>query len=239
MTKEISTGIILIENTASCKRRAILKRVHKDGSAQITEKKSRFIGDVYNIENEEDALYYINETKKKYWDARHHCYAYIIGNNNEIKRFSDDGEPSGTAGKPILDVLDKSGIANCLIIVTRYFGGTLLGTGGLIRAYSEAAKSGIEASGIMEVKKGIQAQIDADYNSFGKIQYMCMERNIIITDTEYGENVHINMIIEESEYAHFQKAVADAFAGRLEIVKNDNVIFGIYDGMVQILTSNN
>ncbi|OKZ92568.1 MAG: YigZ family protein [Eubacterium sp. 36_13] len=217
----------------------MLKRVHKDGSAQITEKKSRFIGDVYNIENEEDALYYINETKKKYWDARHHCYAYIIGNNNEIKRFSDDGEPSGTAGKPILDVLDKSGIANCLIIVTRYFGGTLLGTGGLIRAYSEAAKSGIEASGIMEVKKGIQAQIDADYNSFGKIQYMCMERNIIITDTEYGENVHINMIIEESEYAHFQKAVADAFAGRLEIVKNDNVIFGIYDGMVQILTSNN
>ena len=216
-----------------------MKRVHKDGSAQITEKKSRFIGDVYNIENEEDALYYINETKKKYWDARHHCYAYIIGNNNEIKRFSDDGEPSGTAGKPILDVLDKSGIANCLIIVTRYFGGTLLGTGGLIRAYSEAAKSGIEASGIMEVKKGIQAQLDADYNSFGKIQYMCMERNIIITDTEYGENVHINMIIEESEYAHFQKAVADAFAGRLGIIKNDNVIFGIYDGTVQILTSNN
>ena len=216
-----------------------MKRVHKDGSAQITEKKSRFIGDVYNIENEEDALYYINETKKKNCYERHQFYAYIIGNNNEIKRFSDDGEPSGTAGKPILDVLDKSGIANCLIIVTRYFGGTLLGTGGLIRAYSEAAKSGIEASGIMEVKKGIQAQIDADYNSFGKIQYMCMERNIIITDTEYGENVHINMIIEESEYAHFQKAVADAFAGRLEIVKNDNVIFGIYDGMVQILTSNN
>ena len=88
-----------------------MKRVHKDGSAQITEKKSRFIGDVYNIENEEDALYYINETKKKYWDARHHCYAYIIGNNNEIKRFSDEGEPSGTAGKPIFDVLDKSGIA--------------------------------------------------------------------------------------------------------------------------------
>ena len=216
-----------------------MKRVHKDGSAQITEKKSRFIGDVYNIENEEDALYYINETKKKYWDARHHCYAYIIGNNNEIKRFSDDGEPTATAGNPILEELDKSGIANCLIIVTRYFGGTHQRTGGLIRAYSEAAKSGIEASGLMEVKKGIQAQIDADYNSFGKIQYMCMERNIIITDTEYGENVHINMIIEESEYAHFQKAVADAFAGPLEIVKNDNVIFGIYDGMVQILTSNN
>ena len=209
------------------------------GEGYYEEKKSRFLAACYRIESEEEAVGLIEAVKKKYWDARHHCYAYIIGNNNEIKRFSDDGEPSGTAGKPILDVLDKSGIANCLIIVTRYFGGTLLGTGGLIRAYSEAAKSGIEASGIMEVKKGIQAQIDADYNSFGKIQYMCMERNIIITDTEYGENVHINMIIEESEYAHFQKAVADAFAGRLEIVKNDNVIFGIYDGMVQILTSNN
>ena len=222
----------LVEIPVSCGAALCAVSAHHRGTAADT-------CFMRNIENEEDALYYINETKKKYWDARHHCYAYIIGNNNEIKRFSDDGEPSGTAGKPILDVLDKSGIANCLIIVTRYFGGTLLGTGGLIRAYSEAAKSGIEASGIMEVKKGIQAQIDADYNSFGKIQYMCMERNIIITDTEYGENVHINMIIEESEYAHFQKAVADAFAGRLGIIKNDNVIFGIYDGTVQILTSNN
>ena len=215
------------------------KTIYEGGEGELVEKKSRFIATVRPVETEEEALAFIEEMKKKYWDARHNCYVYSIGMNREFTRCSDDGEPSGTAGKPILDVLDKSGIANCLIIVTRYFGGTLLGTGGLIRAYSEAAKSGIEASGIMEVKKGIQAQIDADYNSFGKIQYMCMERNIIITDTEYGENVHINMIIEESEYAHFQKAVADAFAGRLEIVKNDNVIFGIYDGMVQILTSNN
>lgn len=115
-----------------------MKRVHKDGSAQITEKKSRFIGDVYNIENEEDALYYINETKKKYWDARHHCYAYIIGNNNEIKRFSDDGEPSGTAGKPILDVLDKSGIAklpyNCDKILWRNTSGNRRPDKGIFRS---------------------------------------------------------------------------------------------------------
>lgn len=214
--------------------------IKENVQAQIIEKKSKFIANLFYIEDIKQAEEIIRDTKKKYFDARHNCIAYrIIDNGQVIEKSSDDGEPSGTAGKPILDVLDKSGIANCLIIVTRYFGGTLLGTGGLIRAYSEAAKSGIEASGIMEVKKGIQAQIDADYNSFGKIQYMCMERNIIITDTEYGENVHINMIIEESEYAHFQKTVADAFAGRLEIVKNDNVIFGIYDGMVQILTSNN
>ena len=216
------------------------KTIEKENSAEIVEKKSRFIANIYNVESKEEAEEKIKQIKKKYYDAKHHCFAFsIIEENGITQKSSDDGEPSGTAGKPILDVLDKSGIANCLIIVTRYFGGTLLGTGGLIRAYSEAAKSGIEASGIMEVKKGIQAQIDADYNSFGKIQYMCMERNIIITDTEYGENVHINMIIEESEYAHFQKAVADAFAGRLGIIKNDNVIFGIYDGTVQILTSNN
>ena len=176
-----------------------MKKIIKNGQGEYIEKKSKFIAHIFNVESEQQAAAIIAEVKKKYWDARHNCYAYILGNKGEIQRFSDDGEPSGTAGKPILDVLDKSGIANCLIIVTRYFGGTLLGTGGLIRAYSEAAKSGIEASGIMEVKKGIQAQIDADYNSFGKIQYMCMERNIIITDTEYGENVHINMIIEESE----------------------------------------
>ena len=220
-------------------KRESIKVITSNGTGEIVEKKSRFIGNVFAVSSAKEAEEKIAEISKKYWDARHNCYAYVIGENGENTKCSDNGEPSGTAGKPILDVLDKSGIANCLIIVTRYFGGTLLGTGGLIRAYSEAAKSGIEASGIMEVKKGIQAQIDADYNSFGKIQYMCMERNIIITNTEYGENIHINMIIEESEYAHFQKAVADAFAGRLEIVKNDNVIFGIYDGMVQILTSNN
>lgn len=103
-------------------------------------KKSRFIAHVYPVQSEEQAVSYINEVKKKYWDARHNCYAYVLGEDAGFQRFSDDGEPQGTAGKPILDIIMKSGIYNCLIIVTRYFGGTLLGTGGLIRAYQAASR---------------------------------------------------------------------------------------------------
>ena len=120
--------------------------VVKEGAEGIyEEKKSRFIAKVYKTDNESEAGSYIEEARKKYWDARHNCYAYVIGNNNEITRCSDDGEPSGTAGKPILEVITRMGVHNCLIIVTRYFGGTLLGTGGLVRAYTDASVSSIIA----------------------------------------------------------------------------------------------
>ena len=109
-----------------------MKIIYKEGKGEIEEKKSRFIAHVYPVQSEEQAVSYINEVKKKYWDARHNCYAYVLGEDAGFQRFSDDGEPQGTAGKPILDIIMKSGIYNCLIIVTRYFGGTLLGTGGLI-----------------------------------------------------------------------------------------------------------
>ena len=123
-----------------------MKRIRNGGSGEIVEKKSRFIANVFSVDDEETAVRYINEVKKKYWDARHNCSAYVIGDKNELQRFSDDGEPSGTAGKPILEIIDKSGVHNCLIVVTRYFGGTLLGTGGLIRAYQASAKAGLDAS---------------------------------------------------------------------------------------------
>ena len=111
------------------------KEIYEGGSDEVVEKKSRFIATVFPVKTEEEAVAIIEETKKKYWDARHNCFAYVIGSKNELQRFSDDGEPSGTAGKPILDVLTGEGVHNALIIVTRYFGGTLLGTGGLVRAY--------------------------------------------------------------------------------------------------------
>ena len=133
-----------------------MKRLRKSGTGEIVEKKSRFIANVFDITDEEMAISIINEVKKKYWDARHNCSAFVIGDNNEIQRFSDDGEPSGTAGKPMLEILLKSDVRNCLVVVTRYFGGTLLGTGGLIRAYQAATKEGIDASEIMEVFDGIR-----------------------------------------------------------------------------------
>ena len=119
-----------------------------DGPAQgeIVEKKSRFIANVFPVDSEEQALEIVEKTKKQYWDARHNCFAFVIGKNNEVQRFSDDGEPQGTAGKPILEVLTKGNIHNTLIIVTRYFGGTLLGTGGLVRAYGQSSKAAIENS---------------------------------------------------------------------------------------------
>ena len=165
-----------------------MKIIYKEGEGEIEEKKSRFIAHVYPVQSEEQAVSYINEVKKKYWDARHNCYAYVLGEDAGFQRFSDDGEPQGTAGKPILDIIMKSGIYNCLIIVTRYFGGTLLGTGGLIRAYQAASKEGLEHSTVLSVSDGVLAQIDADYNSIGKIQYICSETDIDILKTEYTGN---------------------------------------------------
>lgn len=125
------------------------KTVYKGGEGEIVEKKSRFIATVVPVHSEEEALKFVEAMKKKYWNATHNCYAYVIGENHELQRYSDDGEPGGTAGKPMLDVLIGEEIHNAAIVVTRYFGGTLLGTGGLVRAYSAAAKQGLASSVII------------------------------------------------------------------------------------------
>ena len=209
-----------------------MKRVHKDGSAQITEKKSRFIGDVYNIENEEDALYYINETKKKYWDARHHCYAYIIGNNNEVQKFSDDGEPSGTAGKPIMDIILSEKIHNCLIVVTRYFGGTLLGTGGLIRAYTKSTQEGIKESMVIEKCLGVMLSLTCDYTTSGKIQYLTATEHIPVLDTVYTDNVTFEMIVPVEEVGSVEKKFMEASMGKAVLEKGEETYYAEIDGKI-------
>ena len=154
------------------------------GEGYYEEKKSRFLAACYRIENEEDAAGFIEAAKKKYWDARHNCYAYVLGANNELMRFSDDGEPSGTAGKPILEVLTARGIHNCLIIVTRYFGGTLLGTGGLVRAYQKSSIDAVDNSILARRTKGSRITISTDYSSAGKIQYAAQQNGWMLTDTD-------------------------------------------------------
>lgn len=193
-----------------------MKRIKMGGSGEIIEKKSRFIANIFDVDSEEKAVEYINEVKKRYWDARHNCWAYVIGNNNEIQRFSDDGEPSGTAGKPILEVLDGSQIRNCLIVVTRYFGGTLLGTGGLVRAYQAASKAGLENSKVIDVIKGVRLSLDCNYNNVGKMQYICSETKASIIDSLYGENVHMDIVVGQEDYNRFAKKVADGFSGMVE-----------------------
>ena len=141
------------------------------GTDEIVEKKSRFIANVKPIKSEEDAISFVEEIKKKYYDARHNCYAYQLGDRNQIQRYSDDGEPSGTAGMPILDVLRGRDIKDTIVVVTRYFGGTLLGTGGLVRAYSSATKVGIEKAGLIERIAHIRQKFTVDYTLSGKVQY--------------------------------------------------------------------
>ena len=148
------------------------KIIEYGGEGEIVEKKSRFIARVQATETEEEAAAFIESEKKRYWDARHHCYAYILGEQGQTVRYSDDGEPSGTAGRPILEVLTASGIRGLTLVVTRYFGGTLLGTGGLVRAYTQAAQAGLAASRVAVMRYGYAVTVGTDYNRIGRIQYL-------------------------------------------------------------------
>ena len=149
----------------------VYKTVYGKGSAEIVEKKSRFIASVAPVSTEEEAIAFVNDIKAKYRDARHNVYAYVVKENN-ISRFTDDGEPSGTAGAPVLDVLLKEGITDAAIVVTRYFGGTLLGTGGLVRAYGKAAKDGVLNAKICEKIYCHELLITTPYDLHGKIKYI-------------------------------------------------------------------
>ena len=159
----------------------MFKTIKEDTSAEIIEKKSRFIANVFYIENVEEAEEKIKEIKKKYFDARHNCFAYRIATESKIvERFSDDGEPSGTAGAPMLTVLAGNNLANILVVVTRYFGGTLLGTGGLIRAYTLSVKSALEKTNFEEKVKGLKVELQISYQDFEKFKYYCTVKNIKI-----------------------------------------------------------
>ena len=211
------------------------KIVYSGGSDEIVEKKSRFIANVFSVSTEEEVLQIIEDTRKKYWDARHNCYAYVIGNNDEITRCSDDGEPSGTAGRPILEVITGSGIHNALIIVTRYFGGTLLGTGGLVRAYSKSAQAGIVASKVVIRENGRKASIKTDYNGIGKIQYIAGSMEINTLDTDYSDIVKIELLVPEDKVETLVNKVTEASSGRAVIDIGDELYFSVVDGVSVIL----
>ena len=159
------------------------KTVYRGKEGEIIEKKSRFIATVRLVEKEEEALAFIEEMKKKYWNATHNCFAYVIGERRECVRCSDDGEPQGTAGKPMLDVLLGEVLYNIAVEVTRYFGGTLLGTGGLVRAYSKAVQEGLKNSILITKNHGVCLLVGIDYNGVGKLQYLFGQENLPILDS--------------------------------------------------------
>jgi len=168
------------------------KTVKGEATGTIYEKKSEFIGYIAHAKTEAEAQEFLAKIRKKHYDARHHCYAYIIKDEGIIRQ-SDDGEPSKTAGMPILEVLRHSGLEDAIIVVTRYFGGTLLGTGGLVRAYTEGAKAALNAAEVLTYKTCVDLNITVDYSLYDKITTLCQNKNGKIIDTQFTDNVNITI----------------------------------------------
>ena len=210
------------------------KTVYEGGEGEIVEKKSRFIATVRPVSSEEEALAFIEEMKKKYWDARHNCFVYSVGKNREFTRCSDDGEPSGTAGRPMMDVILGEDIYNVAAVVTRYFGGVLLGTGGLIRAYSKSLQEGLAASVVIEKTYGISLEVVTDYTGIGKIQYIAGERGLPILDCEYTDKVVLHLLVPADREEAVQKSITEGTNGRARMKKDKDLYYAVIDGQVKI-----
>lgn len=195
------------------------------GEDRFEEKKSEFIGYAKRVENEEEAKDFINEIKSIHKQARHNCWAYVIGEKMNIQRYSDDGEPQGTAGIPILEVMKKSNITDCAVVVTRYFGGILLGTGGLTRAYTKGASIGIKAAGIVEKVIGLKLSFEMEYDLFGKIQYICGQNSWHIEDTEYTDKVIVHILCEKNIADTIESEIVEATSGKVIIRKSEEKIY--------------
>ncbi len=192
------------------------KTVRNEACDEFTEKRSRFIGYCKPVTTEQEATDFINEKRSKHWDARHNVYAYSLREGN-IKRYSDDGEPSGTAGMPVLDVILKNEVYDVCIVVTRYFGGVLLGTGGLVRAYSQAAKLALEAGGVVVMENCAVCSLECTYNQYGKVSSLVQELSSGLDGTEYGSGVVLKFHIKPDMLPALQKKLADATAGEVQI----------------------
>ncbi len=192
---------------------------------EIVEKKSRFIASIKIVETEEEAVSFISAIKKKYYDARHNCSAFVVGKKKELVRCNDDGEPSGTAGKPMLEVLLGSDIVNVAVVVTRYFGGTLLGTGGLVRAYTEATKVGLAQCQIAIMSLGKKVKIHTDYNTIGKVLYELGQRGLGQEDSEYTDVIVLTVIVPIEDADEFEKKITEISAGKSIVEVVEEVYF--------------
>lgn len=193
-----------------------MKIILETKETEIVEKKSRFIANIAAVSSEEEAIEFIEKIKKKYYDARHNCYAYIIGDKGDKKKCSDDGEPQRSAGMPMMEVLENQGYFDIVAVVTRYFGGTLLGVGGLIRAYQGALIEGLNASVSGEIHEGFRAKYRFGYDFYGKIKYIAESENIVIEDTLFDETVTISLIFNDSESERLQKKLVEETNANIE-----------------------
>ena len=203
------------------------KTVKQYGEGEIEEKKSRFLGKIKPVDTEEEALKFIESIKKQYWDARHNCYAYIIGEHNECVRCSDDGEPSGTAGKPMLEVLQNQELKNVVAVVTRYFGGTLLGTGGLVRAYTQATQEALQEACIAVMTPVSIMTIRTDYNAIGKIKYVLAQENITVQNEEYTTDVVVTAAVLMTEREKLIKKLTEVTNGKALMEELDQMFMAL------------
>ncbi|MEE3428735.1 MAG: YigZ family protein [Ruminococcus sp.] len=202
------------------------KTVKEFSSGEFVEKRSRFIGWAKPVKTEAEALDFINKIKKEHWDARHNCYAYTL-REGSVKRYSDDGEPQGTAGVPMLDVLTKNEIEDVVVVVTRYFGGVLLGTGGLVRAYSKAAKIALDAAKVITMSVCSECTLSCNYNQYGKLNTLILNDGAVIDGTDFSDNVTLKFHIPSDRLNSLEKNIADATAGTVKVEIVDEKYFEI------------
>lgn len=208
----------------------IYKTIHKYGEDETIINKSRFIGYAMPIKSEEEALDFIEKIKTKHRDASHNVYAYVCGKDSNVQRFSDDGEPSGTAGIPALEVIKKEDLRNVVVVVTRYFGGTKLGAGGLIRAYTQGAKIGLEAGIIIDKVLHTRMKVRVDYTLYGMVENHFMNKGYIVDEIVYDDMVNIYVYIKFSEVEYFTNRVTDLTSGNAIIEKEDEKYISMKDG---------
>lgn len=195
------------------------------GEGEYVEKKSRFIATLRRCGTEEEAVAFVEEMKKKYWDARHNCHAFVIGSRGELSRCSDDGEPSGTAGRPMLEVLTGAGLRDAAVVVTRYFGGVLLGTGGLVRAYTQAVKEGLKNCQVGTMRYGYDVGITTDYLWIGKVLYLLGNSKVPVLSSDYGERIVLRLKVPAEKMEALERELAEATNGQAKLEKGAAIYF--------------
>ena len=222
---------------------AVSFRVETQGNAEVVRKKSRFISVLLPVDDEKQAFSEIEAIRKANYNARHNCFAFIVGKEPFTERFSDDGEPQGTAGKVILEVMKHNHLSNALIVVTRYFGGVLLGTGGLTEAYSSAAAEAVKSASLMQVLMGKQVTMSLDYTDYGKIEYLIRDNGIPVLSSDFAENVKVSVMTMAERDEENQLMTAEAFVnkvteltnGRAETEVSEMVEFGLQGNKAVLL----
>jgi len=208
------------------------KSIHKIGRDEIIINKSKFIGSASPVANEAEALEFIEKIRKEFKDATHNVYAYVIGENSNIQRYSDDKEPSGTAGMPVLNVIMQENLRNVVVVVTRYFGGILLGAGGLVRAYTRGAKIGLESGIIIDKKLYYTVSFSIDYTLLGKMDNELMKNEFIVKSKDYAEQVIFHLVVKEGETDKINNLVMEITSGKAEVSVGQAAFYSIKDGEI-------